>query len=414
MVPKKQDRQYGIVLVGATGYTGALTAEHIVQHLPTNLRWAIAGRSKEKLDGLAARLRELAPDRVQPAIEIVSLDRHDQLNTVLLKSNVCISVVSYGRVGTQVIEACIENRTDYIDTTRKERKPLALLQVTNIQSPPCARREITDTDKQLIHSCGAFSAPQDLLTWLAVRALKQQTGLPTKEVILSFKKMTLSPSGGTANAILSKPNFDAKTIAESHDPWYLSPVRGTAVQNPINFFGIRKEPYLGVLVASAYGARGDRAVVHRTWGLLQGGKEYGANFHFNEYNSASSTLHGLWKMLNVVLLGLLLSVKPLARLFLPREGDGPDLEATRHAPAELEAVAIADGDETKKAFARFKFLGGSYYVTGAVLAQGAASLLYTRHLEGGYEGGNLTPAFLGEDFAERLRGAGAEIEVGLL
>ncbi|KAH6646213.1 Saccharopine dehydrogenase-domain-containing protein [Truncatella angustata] len=406
MVPKKQDRQYGIVLVGATGYTGALTAEHIVQHLPTNLRWAIAGRSKEKLDGLAARLRELAPDRVQPAIEIVSLDRHDQLNTVLLKSNVCISVVSYGRVGTQVIEACIENRTDYIDTFS------GIAQLKQWVSQYQKRAEAAGV--ALIHSCGAFSAPQDLLTWLAVRALKQQTGLPTKEVILSFKKMTLSPSGGTANAILSKPNFDAKTIAESHDPWYLSPVRGTAIQNPINFFGIRKEPYLGVLVASAYGARGDRAVVHRTWGLLQGGKEYGANFHFNEYNSASSTLHGLWKMLNVVLLGLLLSVKPLARLFLPQEGDGPDLEATRHAPAELEAVAIADGDETKKAFARFKFLGGSYYVTGAVLAQGAASLLYTRHLEGGYEGGNLTPAFLGEDFAERLRGAGAEIEVGLL
>lgn len=59
-------RDYDLVLIGATGYTGALTAEHIAEHLPTNLRWAIAGRSSTKLNGLAARLKELGPDRIQP------------------------------------------------------------------------------------------------------------------------------------------------------------------------------------------------------------------------------------------------------------------------------------------------------------------------------------------------------------
>jgi hypothetical protein len=59
-------RDYDLVLIGATGYTGALTAEHIARHLPTNLRWAIAGRSSTKLNGLAARLRQLEPDRLQP------------------------------------------------------------------------------------------------------------------------------------------------------------------------------------------------------------------------------------------------------------------------------------------------------------------------------------------------------------
>jgi short subunit dehydrogenase-like uncharacterized protein len=60
------DREYDIVLVGATGYTGALTAEHIAEHLPTNLRWAIAGRSGTKLNELAARLKKLSPERLQP------------------------------------------------------------------------------------------------------------------------------------------------------------------------------------------------------------------------------------------------------------------------------------------------------------------------------------------------------------
>ena len=65
MSENKSDRKYDIVLVGATGYTGALTAEHIAEHLPTDLKWAIVGRSSTKLDVLATRLKRLAPDRLQ-------------------------------------------------------------------------------------------------------------------------------------------------------------------------------------------------------------------------------------------------------------------------------------------------------------------------------------------------------------
>lgn len=68
MAPKQHDRQYELIILGATGYTGALTAEHIARYLPTNLRWAIAGRSRGKLEDLAARLQKLEPDRVQPGM----------------------------------------------------------------------------------------------------------------------------------------------------------------------------------------------------------------------------------------------------------------------------------------------------------------------------------------------------------
>ena len=60
------ERPYDIVLLGATGYTGALTAEHIAEHLPTTLKWAIAGRSRNKLEKLAEDLKRINPDRVQP------------------------------------------------------------------------------------------------------------------------------------------------------------------------------------------------------------------------------------------------------------------------------------------------------------------------------------------------------------
>lgn len=64
------NREFDIVLVGATGYTGALTAVHIAEHLPTNLKWAIAGRSSAKLGALAAKLKTLGHDRLQPSTTI--------------------------------------------------------------------------------------------------------------------------------------------------------------------------------------------------------------------------------------------------------------------------------------------------------------------------------------------------------
>lgn len=56
-------RPLDIVVLGATGYTGKLCAEHIVKNHPTNLKWAIAGRSANKLDALADELQKLGGDR---------------------------------------------------------------------------------------------------------------------------------------------------------------------------------------------------------------------------------------------------------------------------------------------------------------------------------------------------------------
>jgi len=59
-------RQYEIVVFGATGYTGKLTAKQITKFLPTDLKWAIAGRSESKLKAIAGELKALNCDRIQP------------------------------------------------------------------------------------------------------------------------------------------------------------------------------------------------------------------------------------------------------------------------------------------------------------------------------------------------------------
>ncbi len=61
-------RKYELVLLGATGYTGKLCAEYITNHVPTDLRWAIAGRSNLKLTDLCQFLRSCNPDRPEPSM----------------------------------------------------------------------------------------------------------------------------------------------------------------------------------------------------------------------------------------------------------------------------------------------------------------------------------------------------------
>jgi short subunit dehydrogenase-like uncharacterized protein len=61
-------RQYELVLLGATGYTGNLAAEYIQEHVATDLKWAIAGRNGKKLAEIAEELKKMNPDRVQPCM----------------------------------------------------------------------------------------------------------------------------------------------------------------------------------------------------------------------------------------------------------------------------------------------------------------------------------------------------------
>jgi short subunit dehydrogenase-like uncharacterized protein len=60
------NRQYDLVILGATGYTGKLTAEHVNEFLPIDLKWAVAGRSAAKLEALVEKLKVLNPKRLAP------------------------------------------------------------------------------------------------------------------------------------------------------------------------------------------------------------------------------------------------------------------------------------------------------------------------------------------------------------
>jgi len=116
------DREYELVLLGATGYTGKYCAEHIATHLPTNLRWAVAGRNLSKLSAVVNEIKSLNPDRRAPGIEVGTLSPED-VDALTKKTKVLISTVGpFHLYGTPVVKACARNGTHYIDSYENQSK----------------------------------------------------------------------------------------------------------------------------------------------------------------------------------------------------------------------------------------------------------------------------------------------------
>ncbi|KAI1386969.1 Saccharopine dehydrogenase-domain-containing protein [Hypoxylon trugodes] len=413
MVLKKSSRKYDILILGASGYTGTLTAQHIAAHLPTNLRWAISSTSRSKLESLAAKLKEEYSDRTQPHIEVINVNNTDKLGSVVEQAKVCISAVYYTAAGEQVIRACIESGTDYIDCS-----VMSSLLYTWTRK---FHKQAQDSGVALIHACGDMITPLDLVCWLAVQEIQSRWSLKTGDVVLRMDGFETNMSGGTIRTILPHASLSPKVIKQVQSPSALSPIEHPGEPSP--FWGMRRHPQLGLLAATFPTADQDRAIIYRTWGLLEGTeKSYGPNFEYNEYAKAPSVLGGILMILQSYILSFLLSLARIGPIrnylfsIAPAAGSGPSAKVAESAQVSLEVFAKADpgisgAESTKSVRVSYLYPGGHYPLAGLNMAQAAASLLYSRKLGGNITGGCLTPAILGPDFIERTKSVGVQYTI---
>lgn len=148
-------RRYDFVLLGATGYTGGLTAEYLAERAPQGARWAIAGRNAQKLDDVRAHL-----ERVNPTAEAVDCVEVDIKDTVALRKLardtrvLATTVGPYVLHGEPVVAACAAEGTHYLDLTGEpEFADTMWLRYHKLAEASGAR---------IVHSCGFDSIPHDL------------------------------------------------------------------------------------------------------------------------------------------------------------------------------------------------------------------------------------------------------------
>src|SRR3954451_2518490 len=111
-------REFDIVLFGATGFTGGLTAEYLAGHAPHGCRWAIAGRSRDKLAAVRERLAEINPSCAELELLVADVTDGDSLRDVASRTRVVATTVGPDlHYGDPLVAACAEMGTDYLDLT---------------------------------------------------------------------------------------------------------------------------------------------------------------------------------------------------------------------------------------------------------------------------------------------------------
>ncbi|KAH7493078.1 hypothetical protein FOMA001_g2126 [Fusarium oxysporum f. sp. matthiolae] len=171
-----------ITILGATGWTATICAEHITKTFPTNTRWCIADRSAAKLEALRQDLRAIDPDRLGPETYVISQLDAEGLEPIV-KKVLTNGIGPYHCHGTPVVEACACNGTHYVDLNTETAWIAEMI------------RDFDQVAKGsgaiIIPAISGSSAPSDL------------QGLPiASEIVCSGKLNMLGMQGGSLHTVL--------------------------------------------------------------------------------------------------------------------------------------------------------------------------------------------------------------------
>src|SRR5215203_7286780 len=164
MTDPRSDRELDLVLFGATGFTGRLTAEYLAHHAPDGLRWGLAGRNESKLEGVREHLTTIDSDLGDLTLLHADVTDDASLKDVAQRARVVITTVGpYLAYGEPLVSACAEAGTDYVDLTGEAE----FVDRMYVAHHATAQR----TGARLVHACGFDSIPHDLGALFTVQTL---------------------------------------------------------------------------------------------------------------------------------------------------------------------------------------------------------------------------------------------------
>jgi saccharopine dehydrogenase (NAD+, L-glutamate forming) len=206
------ERDYDIVVFGATGFTGGLTAEYLARNAPADLRWALAGRSKAKLAFVRDKLAAINPNATRVGLLVADVDDAESLRAVADAARVVVTTVGpYLRYGEGLVAACAAAGTDYVDLCGEpefyHRMYLSYHALAQ------------GTGARLVHACGFDSIPADLGTYYTVRQMPSDRPI----TVDSYLRVSGTPSGGTLASALTafsrgRQNFQAARDRRRAEP----------------------------------------------------------------------------------------------------------------------------------------------------------------------------------------------------
>lgn len=367
------ERDFDLVLFGATGFVGRLVARHLERYRPEGLRVALAGRSADRLRAVAELIGGGAAD--WPLL-FADTGHAGSLNTLAARSRVVISTVGpYAMRGLPLVGACAHHGTHYLDLTGE------LLFVR--ESIDCFHEAAVASRAKIVHACGFDSVPSDLAMHLAAaQARIDDAGdLRVARALVSLRG---GLSGGTLASMIGQLDairHDRVARALVTDPYALSPDRSAEADggrirdqaHPVEY-DRRLDRWVGPFVMSSF----NEPLVRRSNALT--GWSYGRDLDYREQQVMGGGAQGHAKAhllaAGPAVAGGLLATPPTRFVLdrvLPRPGAGPD--AFRRANGFFRVrthVETADGSRYVATVAAARDPG--YDATAVMLGQSGLSL----------------------------------------
>ncbi|MFF8673407.1 saccharopine dehydrogenase family protein [Streptomyces sp. NPDC015242] len=381
----RTDRPYDIVLFGATSFAGVLTAEYLAAHAPEGLRWAVAGRSEEKL----ARLRERLPG--EPGVLRADASDPASLRALAGQARVVATTVGpYVTYGEELVAACADAGTDYLDLCGEPE----FVDLMYVRHDARAR----ETGARLVHAAGFDSVPHDLGVYFTVRQLPEDVPLSVE----GFVTADATFSGGTFASALNQIARRREMAAAARDRRRHEPrLVGRRASAPLG----------GPRFATEVGAWAlpmptiDPQIVRRSAAALD---RYGPDFRYRQYAAVRRLPVAVGGVAAVGALVAAAQVPPARRWLSGRlkPGDGPGPEKRARSWFSVRFVGEGGG---RRVYTEVSGGDPGYGETAKMLAESALCLAFDELPE---TAGQVTTAVaMGDALVDRLRAAGIRFRV---
>lgn len=385
-------RPFDLVLFGATGFTGGLTADYLAASSPPGSRWAIAGRNPDKLERVRQRLQAEAPDSVEVGVVRADVTDAASLAELARATRVIATTVGpYVNYGEPLVRACAEAGTDYLDLTGEPEF------VDRMYVAHHARA--VETGARLIHCCGFDSIPHDLGVLYTVGQLPG--GVPLE--VEGFVRAEAQFSAGTYHSAVTgfsrpKQNVDAARERKRVEP--------RAADRSVR--GVRKRPHREPAIEGHWAVPMptiDPQIVLRSARALDA---YGPAFSYGHYADVKSLRYAAGGAAAVGGAFLGAQIPPVKRFMLGRleSGQGPSEERRARSWFRVRFLGSGGGRQVVT-----QVSGGDpgYTETSKMLAE---ATLAVAHDELPDMAGQLTTAAaIGQPLIDRLEAAGISFEV---
>lgn len=392
------DQTFDIIIYGATSFVGQIMTRYMSEQFgDATIRWAIAGRSRSKLE-------KLSKDIGLSGIEMLVADASDEaaLQAMCARTKVIVSTVGpYALYGDTLVKVCAASGTHYCDLTGEPQ----WIRKMQARHEHAARQ----SGAWIVHCCGFDSIPSDLGVHFLQQQAMKKFGQTCNRINMRVAKIKGGASGGTIASMINmvkEASGDAELRAQLKDPYSLCPPgHGFTARQPEVKMAYDEEykSWTAPFIMAAINAR----VVHRSNALSN--NSYGTGFLYEEAMVSGEGASGKraaraisWGMAGAVI-GLAFAPTRwlLENLVLPKPGEGPSEE--QQLGGEYDLVFCGTTPQGEKI--RCRVTGDrdpGYGSTAKMLAQAAACL--ARDVPESTAGGFWTPATLmGDRLIQRLQ-----------